>query len=127
MERTSRNRVEEVGILKGEIVVGLGLSLDPNMKILCGDTNIEHMKDEHPEDYEKHGDKMSEILADPDYVNINPNNGSIRYIKKYDDNVLVAVRVTAKRKLFARSLYTISDAKIEYYRKNGNFLDLKGT
>lgn len=66
-----------------------------------GETNLEHMKNEHPEDFEKYGDKLSEILSSPDYIAKHPNKDSIEYIKVFydeekEDYVLVAVRASQR-------------------------------
>lgn len=73
------------------------MNFKEEIPIILGDTNIDHMKRQHPEDYEKYGQDISEIVENPTYVAQNPNQGSIEYIKEYKiDNefVLVAVRVT---------------------------------
>ncbi|RFB11471.1 transposase [Bacillus sp. HNG] len=120
----------KIGVLDEVVVTVLNLSLEPNTPIYISDTNIEHMKDEHPEDFEKYGDKISDILSEPDYIAEHPNNGSIQYIKVFIDEetqerVLVAVRSSKRGILFARSLFVMSDAKIKSYEKRGAFKEYK--
>lgn len=124
MSKASRNGTWKIGVIESGIVNRLGLSIEPNSEILFGETNLLHIQTRHPNDYINHGDKMAEILNNPDYVSVNPRDDSIRYIKKYDENVLVAVRLTLNKQVFVRSLFVITDSKIEHYKKSTNFLDL---
>lgn len=125
--RVKREKIGEVN----EIVISvLNLSLDPNTPIYIAESNIDHMKEEHPEDFKKYGDKISEIINNPDYVAMHPKNGSIQYIKVYfdeitEERVLVAIRTSKKGVLFARSLFVMSDAKVDNYEKRGALKEYK--
>ena len=85
------------------------------------------MKSEHPKDFEIYGDKIEEIISNPDYIAKHPNkkNSAIEYIKIYknenNDHVLVAVRATGTGTLFARTLFVMNSKKVEKY-KNKNAL-----
>ena len=52
------------------------------------------------------------IINNPDYVGYNKNNNSIEYIKRIDELTLVAIRIKQKGDLFLRSLYPISQIKL---------------
>lgn len=110
-----------IGKIDEKVIQLLGRSIKTNTNILIGDTNIDHMKKEHPQDYEKYGDQIDDILTNPDYVANHPKNNSIQYIKVYkntdEDHVLVAIRVTGKGQWFARSLFVMSDEKVNNYRR----------
>lgn len=110
-----------VGHLEQKVIDLLGLSLPAGHPIMLGPSNIEHMRREHPDDFVKYFHQLRYILASPDYVSFHPNDGSIQYIKILDAHVLVAVRVTGQGNLYARTLFTMSDKKIEKYKK-GNFM-----
>ncbi|MGE8082107.1 PBECR2 nuclease fold domain-containing protein [Peribacillus loiseleuriae] len=117
---------EKIGEVNDIVINILNLSLNPNTPIFIGETNIEHMKDEHPEDFEKYGDKIAEILQSPDYVAKHPRKDSIEYIKVFydeekDDHVLVAVRATTNGIIFARTLFIMGDEKVTKYTKKGAF------
>jgi len=93
--------------------------------ILIGESNIDHIIDRHPEDYQRYGQHLEIIIALPDYLGSNPNDGSIRYVKEFDKYVHVGVRVTVKGNYFARSLYVITDTKLQNYVKQGHLYVLK--
>lgn len=117
---------EKVGEIDEVVIKILNLSVEPNAPIFVGEQNIQHMKDEHPEDFEKYGGKIAEILNNPDYVAKHPRKPSIEYIKVYydeekDERVLVAVRATTRGIHFARTLFVMSDEKVEKYDKKGAF------
>ena len=60
------------------------------------------------QDYEKYGKDISKIIENPTYVARNPTQGSIEYIKEYKINnefVLVAVRISNKGTMFAKTLF----------------------
>ena len=109
----------QVGIIDDKTIQLLGLNIAPGTPILLGDSNIAHMKDTHPEDYEKYFSSLETILAAPDYVNLNPKDGSIKYIKTIDKHVAVGVRVSTKGKAFARTIFTIEEWKFKKYESAG--------
>ncbi len=88
-------------------------------KIMLGEKNLEHMQKEHPEDFLKYGDQLEEILRSPDYVSLHPKDKSIQFIKELDDRVMVAVRLSKKGQLFARTLFVMSSEKWESYNRKG--------
>ncbi len=110
-----------VGKLLKKVIDELKLDFIENQDILCGEGNIEHMKNQHPNDYKLYGDKIEEIIKDPDYIALHPSKGSIEYIKRYkrekDDYVLVAVRASGKGVLFVKSLYILDDGKVDQYNQ----------
>lgn len=96
--------------------------VDPGTPILVGNTNIEHMKKQHPSDYEKYGDYLDDILASPTYVANHPSNDSVQYIKVFeecDEHILIAIRITQKGNLFARTLFVMSEVKVKQYKNSG--------
>lgn len=108
----------QIGKLNKKVIQLLELEYDEDIPILLGDANIEHMKRQHPEDYKKYGN----IIAKPTYVARNPNQGSIEYIKEYKiDNkfILLAVRVSSKGTLFAKTLFTMTERKKNIYLAKG--------
>lgn len=113
---------KQIGKVNKKVIELLDLELEKELPIILGDSNIEHMKREHLEDYNKYGNKISEIVHYPTYVAKNPNQGSIEYIKEYkkdNDFVLVAVWITNKGTMFAKTLFTMSERKKNIYLKKG--------
>lgn len=112
---------EKIGAVNEVVIKVLNLSLNPDTPILVGESNLEHMKKEHPEDFKKYSGKLAEILDSPDYIAKHPNKDSIEYIKKFydaeiDDYVLVAVRATSKGICYARTLFVMADEKVTKYK-----------
>lgn len=116
---------KKVGVVTKKVIDTLGLTIPENSKIFCGPNNINHMKVKHPDDFKKYGDKIEEIISSPTYIAKHPINSSIEYIKVFvDDNnnhVLVAVRASGNGTLFARTLFVMSDEKIQKYREKNAF------
>lgn len=121
---------EEVGKISDIVINVLNLSLNPDTPILLGETNLEHMKNEHPEDFEKYSGKIAEILELPDFVAKHPKKDSIEYIKVYydaekDDHVLVAIRATSNGIFYARTLFVMADRKVEQYKAKNALKEIK--
>ena len=113
---------KKIGKLNKKVIQLLNLKYNEELPILLGDSNINHMQRQHQEDYEKYGHDISNIINNPTYVAKNPTQGSIEYIKEYNvDNtfVLVAVRVSNKGTMFAKTLFTMTERKKNIYLKNG--------
>lgn len=63
----------------------------------------------------KYIDNISEIIANPDYLGINPNEqgSSIELIKKYADNVMIGIKIdTDKNYLYISTMHDIQESKI---------------
>lgn len=113
---------KQIGKVNKKVIKLLDLNLKEELPIILGDSNIEHMKREHPEDFQKYGHDISNIVNNPTYVAKNPNQGSIEYIKEYkidNDFILVAVRITNKGTMFAKTLFRMTERKKDIYLKNG--------
>jgi proline racemase len=108
---------EVVGTLTKKVIDTFGLSMDEGSIILCGNANKEHMKAEHPDDFEKYGNKITEIIAEPTYICKHPKKDSIEYVK----HVLVAVRASGTGILFARTLFVMDNEKVRKYKQKNAF------
>lgn len=114
--------IKQIGILNKKVIKLLGLGYENEMPILLGESNVDHMKREHIDDFVKYGDNIEEIINSPTYIARNPRQDSIEYIKEYKiDNefVLVAVRVSSKGKLFVRTMFVMSELKKQKYLSKG--------
>lgn len=120
MSENTGNKI--IGNLSKKIIDEFGLNLKEGQPIYIGESNLNHMKSEHPEDFEKYGGRILDIINNPDYIAKHPNkkNSAIEYIKVYknenNEHVLVAVRATGKGTLFARTLFVMDDEKVEKYK-----------
>lgn len=113
---------KQIGKINRKVIEILGLEYDKELPIMLGDTNIEHMKRQHLDDYNKYGKDIEKIIENPTYIARNPNQGSIEYIKEYKINnefVLVAVRVSNKGTMFAKTLFIMTERKKNIYLKKG--------
>lgn len=125
MNQNTQNKI--IGNLTKSIIDEFGLNLKEGQPIYIGESNLKHMESEHPEDFKLYGDKIEEIINNPDFIAKHPNkkNSAIEYIKIYknkeDNHVLVAVRATGAGTLFARTLFVMDDEKVNKY-KNKNAL-----
>jgi hypothetical protein len=115
---------EKVGEIDVRVIGRLNLLIEPNAPIYVSKTNLEHMKRKHPEDFEKYGNFLVDILKNADYVSKHPQKESIEYIKVFSngmnqDYVLVAVRGSKQGKYYARTLFVMGQEKVWKYRKKG--------
>ena len=113
------SRTRQVGTIDEKTVSLLGLSIEAGTPILLGESNIKHMQESHPEAYEKYFAMLEEILSTPDYVNLNPKDKSIKYIKTIDEHVVVGVRVSTRGNAFARTIFTFEEWKFKQYADGG--------
>ncbi|MEG1705092.1 MAG: PBECR2 nuclease fold domain-containing protein [Clostridia bacterium] len=119
---------KKIATISKEVIDTLKMDIEENIPILIGDANIEHMKINHLEDYNKYGNKISDIINNPTYLARNEGKNSIEYIKRYvlyNEMVLVVVRTSGKGKYFVRTMYVMAKEKIEKYEKYGYFIEIK--
>ena len=115
-------RAKQVGKLSQRVIELLGLTLSEGRSILLGESNIAHMVSRHPEDYALYGEYIPLILSMPDYVALNTKEESIEYVKEVqmdDIYVKVAVRVSARGQLFARSVYRLNTNRAKNFIEKG--------
>lgn len=63
----------------------------------------------------KYIDYIPDIIANPDYIGINPNekNTSFEFVKCYQDNILIGIKLdTNKNYLYISSMYDVQESKI---------------
>ncbi len=110
------------------VIDALGLQCDINTPVYIGDSNITHMQQKHPEDYEKYKDFIPVIINTPDYVGTNHADNSIEYVKTFtinDEYVKVAVRVAASGRYYARSMYVLNTNRVKNFIKKGTLKAIK--
>ena len=69
-----------------------------------------------------YGEYIPLILSAPDYVALNAKDSSIEYVKEVQVNsiyVKVAVRVSARGQLFARSIYRLNTNRVLNFIEKG--------
>ena len=115
-------RAKQVGKLSQRVIELLGLTLSEGRSILRGESNIAHMVSRHPEDYALYGEYIPLILSMPDYVALNTKDESIEYVNEVQMDevyVKVAVRVSARGQLFARSVYRLNTNRAKNFIEQG--------
>ena len=115
---------QQIGKVSNKIIKLLGLQYKKEEPIFIGEANIKHMRKSHPEDFEKYGDYIADIINNPTYLARNEKKKSIEFIKEFkvdNEYVLVAVRVSNKNTLFARTMYVMAEEKVKKYFKNNYF------
>ena len=120
--------MEIIGTLSDKIINILNLSYITDKNIYIGETNIEHMKTSHPDDYSKYKDKIPEILKNPDYIGKNSKDDSIEFVKEFIINheyVKVAVRVSSKNRLYACSVYVLNRRRVKNFIEKGTLKKYK--
>lgn len=69
------------------------------------------------DDYYRYLEDIPSIISEPDYIGVPPDNQSIQFIKQYDHNIVVAVRISANGKLSYRTMYPITESQINDYQR----------
>lgn len=116
------DHAKQVGGLCQHVIDLLGLTMKEGQSILLGESNIAHMVSNHPADYALYGEYIPLILSAPDYVALNAKDSSIEYVKEVQVNsiyVKVAVRVSARGQLFARSIYRLNTNRVLNFIEKG--------
>lgn len=116
-----------VGKITEQVAKLVGIEEAAGSMIMLGDSNIAHMRQNHPRDYQKYGCDIELILTNPHYVGKNPKDNSIEYVREYvidGEYVKVAVRVSASGTYFARSLYVLGRNRTKNYINNGTLIQI---
>ncbi len=74
---------------------------------------------------EKMCDLIPEIIDKPDYLGVRKKDFGIQFIKRYEDNILVAVRMDSKGRLSFRTMYTITESQLSDYLRKGSAWEFK--
>lgn len=123
----SEIRRKKVGCFSADVIDALNLNIFVGTPIYISETNIEHMKKSHPEDFQKYGCDIENIIANPDYVGKNSKDNSIEFTKEYcfaGDYVKVAVRVSSQNIYYARSLYVLNPSRVRNFIEKGTLIRL---
>ena len=102
--------------VKEQIKELLGIQSDVNV-IKYSKNNLEkHLLKRNHIDALKYFDKIEDIIEEPDYVGINPNEKSecLEYVKVFDENILVALKIHSSEEFYyIPSMYMITDYKLQ--------------
>ena len=85
------------------------------------------LKRHHHNDVIHHIEDLELILRNPDFVGVNPRekDTSFEYIKRFDDNVLVAIKLHKSGDFFyVPTMYRLQDFKLQSRIKSGRLRKL---
>lgn len=119
--------MKPIAFIRKEIIDILKLDILPDTPVYIGETNIEHIKNRHPYEYEKYLPDIGQIIDTPDYVGINPKDASILFVKLYEvhgEYIRVAVRITTAGRCYAKTLHLLSTCNAERYIEKGTLKKL---
>ena len=110
------NKLIKVGEYNTEFNDILGIKLD-RLDIYKSKGLIAHLIKRKHDKYIKYIDCIPDIIQSPDYIGINPNENntdSIELIKRYDNNVMIGIKLDGDNKYFyVASMYDVSESKIQ--------------
>jgi hypothetical protein len=114
-----------VGFLKQEIIDLLSIELKAgDIRLFPG--SVKHIKKRRLNCYKRHKNKIPEIINTPDYVGTSPKYpNSVKFIKKYNDNILVAIRLENLKGLCVVTMYDVTESKIVNMLKHNRIKELK--
>lgn len=110
------NKLTKVGKYNTKFNDILGIKLDC-LDIYKSKGLIAHLIKRKHDEYIKYIDCIPDIIRNPDYIGINPNENntdSIELIKRYDNNVMIGIKLDKDNKYFyVASMYDVSESKIQ--------------
>lgn len=118
---------KQIGAFSKDVIELLNLDIPVGTPIYIADSNIEHIKSSHPDDFEKYSCNIGDIIASPDYVGKNTKDDSIEFTKEYQQDgnfVKVAVRVSLQNIYYARSMYTLNPKRVKNFIQKGTLKKL---
>ena len=92
----------------------LGISMEP-LEIFRSKGLPAHMVKRKHYKCLKYIDYIPDIIANPDYIGINPNESgdSIELVKRYEDNVLLGIKLdTDGQYLYVSTMYDVQESKV---------------
>ena len=73
----------------------------------------------------KYINKLQEIIKNPDYIGVNPNESgdSVELVKKYADNVLIGIKVDLSSNiLYVSTMYNLQEQKLQRRVHSGRLI-----
>ena len=119
IEHENRVGFLKLGRLSKEIISLLDLSINEQDIIFWYD-RITHIRKHQLEfkderEFANFINHIPEVVNHPDYVVLHPDHMSIKFIKRFECNMVVAVRISISGRLHVRTAFTITQNKLENY------------
>ena len=73
----------------------------------------------------KYINKLQEIIKNPDYIGVNPNESgdSVELVKKYADNILIGIKVDLSSNiLYVSTMYNLQEQKLQRRVHSGRLI-----
>ena len=70
------------------------------------------------DDFDEYFKNIPSIIQNPDYISIHPTDESVSFIKKYDQNVSVAIKISTQGQMVYRTMYPLRDSQLNNYIEN---------
>ncbi|MBF0713557.1 hypothetical protein HZY83_02500 [Gemella sp. GH3] len=112
--------IKIIGSISEDIKRKLGIKTDIN-NIIMSDGFIKHLEKRNHQNMYKYLDNVSDIIKNPDYIGVNPRekSASLEYVKLYEDNVLLGIKIDIKKDYFYIAImHEISNLKLSQRIKN---------
>lgn len=110
------NKLLKVGKYNQQFNDILGINIS-NFDIYRSSGLPAHMLKRHHEKCLKYIDYIPDIIKEPDYIGINPNETevqSIELIKRYNDNILIGIKLDKDNDyLYVSTMHDIPESKIQ--------------
>lgn len=120
----------KIGELNSEVINLLNLDLKPQNINIWSPRLEEHCL-KHKDDYSSANayynaiKSIPQIIKEPDYIGLH-KNGNIQYIKKIDDISVIGIKVVkGKGGLLFRTIFPITESKLNYYIINNRVIPYK--
>ena len=120
----------KIGELSEKVINLLDLDLKPQ-NINIWSTRIEEHCEKHKDEYSSPSaynqaiTSIPLIIKNPDYIGLH-KNGNIQYIKKLNDISLVGIQIIkGNGNLLFRTIFPITEDKLNYSIKNGKYIPYK--
>lgn len=124
--KADNNNPIKIGELTNEVINALNLNCSPRNILLTADRiyHCEKHKNQYRDEnsYNTSIESIPQIISNPDYIGFNKTNNSVQYIKKLEDTTLVAVRISYKGSLRLRTIFPISEVKLNKSIKSSEFI-----
>ncbi len=115
-----KNNYRVIGKLSEEVIVKYKLQeFAGKIVVIYSDIYIYDHVEKHRNEfvseksYQKALAEIDSIIKNPDGVNVDYKKSRIEFVKKLDDNVLVAVRISDKKTMKVKLMYPISKEKYQ--------------
>lgn len=119
----------KIGELTQDIIDLLGINIKPRSIILWEDRFVyihKHVKDFSggKTQFDECMSRIPLIISKPDYVALHPTKGSIEFIKRVDELMIVVVRLKQSGNLAFRTAYPITELQLKDYIQCGTAVKL---